>query len=42
MTLFERFVMEQVNKGHSIIGLYPPTDKEVRMEYEKWKGEALK
>ena len=36
MTLFENFVLEQVQKGKSIIGLYPLTNQEVRMEFEKW------
>ncbi len=38
MTLFENFVMEKVNEGHSIIGLYPPTDKNTLIEYNKWKN----
>src|ERR1700761_3907852 len=27
MTAFEDFVLEEVNKGRSILGLYPPTDE---------------
>jgi len=37
MTLFEDFVLEQVNKGRSIIGLYPPTDPKIQSEFEIWK-----
>ena len=39
MTLFEEFVMEQVNHGHSIIGLYPLTDEKKKAEFEEWKKE---
>ncbi|WP_034040881.1 ribonuclease activity regulator RraA [Wocania ichthyoenteri] len=37
MTRFEDFVLEQVNKGQSILGLYPPTDKQTLVDFEKWK-----
>ena len=37
MTLFEEFVIEQVNKGKSIIGLYPPTNEETMIDFENWK-----
>ena len=37
MTLFENFVLEQVNKGMSIIGLYPPTDPNTKVLFESWK-----
>ena len=37
MTLFEDFVLEQVNKGQSIIGLYPPTNKQTLIDFEDWK-----
>ena len=36
MTLFENFVLEQVQKGRSIVGLYPLMDERIRREYEKW------
>ncbi|MDC6386613.1 ribonuclease activity regulator RraA [Flagellimonas taeanensis] len=36
MTRFEKFVMEKVKNGHSIIGLYPMTCPEIRNEYEIW------
>lgn len=38
MTLFENFVMEKVNEGHSILGLYPPTDPKTLDSFEIWKG----
>ncbi|MDY7394888.1 ribonuclease activity regulator RraA [Aureibaculum sp. 2210JD6-5] len=41
MTIFENFVLEKVNAGKSIIGLYPPTRKETLAEFEKWKKEKL-
>lgn len=37
MTLFEDFVLEQVNKGKTIIGLYPPTDENTLVEFTSWK-----
>ena len=37
MERFETFVLEQVVKGASIRGLYPPTDPEVQSAYEIWK-----
>lgn len=37
MELFEKFVIEKVQNGSSIIGLYPPTEKSVVDEFEKWK-----
>ncbi|WP_142786387.1 ribonuclease activity regulator RraA [Changchengzhania lutea] len=38
MTLFEDFVLEQVNNGASIIGLYPPTNVQTFSVFEKWKS----
>ena len=38
MTLFENFVLEQVNGGASIIGLYPPTNKQSLVDFEEWKS----
>ena len=38
MTLFETFVMEQVNKGNTIIGLYPLTNQTTLKEFENWKN----
>lgn len=37
MTLFENFVLEKVNAGHKIIGLYPLTNDDIRAEFEAWK-----
>lgn len=37
MTLFETYVLEKVNEGQSIIGLYPATDVEVQKDFERWK-----
>ncbi len=36
MTLFEDFVLEQVQNGTSIVGLYPLTDENIRNEFETW------
>lgn len=36
MTLFEEFVLEKVNDGNTIIGLYPLTDPEIKTEFETW------
>ncbi len=38
MTLFESFVMEKVNEGRSIVGLYPLTDEKTLIDFEKWKN----
>lgn len=37
MTLFEEFVLEKVQTGRSISGLYPPTDPSSLAEFETWK-----
>ncbi|WP_339714223.1 ribonuclease activity regulator RraA [uncultured Kriegella sp.] len=37
MNLFEEFVMQKVQGGTSIIGLYPLVDEKIRDEFEKWK-----
>jgi len=37
MTLFEEFVLEKVNEGQTIIGLYPPTDPKILEDFEDWK-----
>ena len=37
MTLFEEFVMENVQNGRSIVGLYPLVDNNIAEEYGKWK-----
>lgn len=37
MELFEKFVLEKVNQGAPIIGLYPLTSNDLRKEFEEWK-----
>lgn len=37
MTAFEDFVAEQVAKGQSIIGLYPPTQPASLEQFEAWR-----
>lgn len=39
MTAYEDFVIEQVKKGISIIGLYPCTKDEHRLAFEAWRKE---
>ena len=38
MTAFEDFVQERVLAGQSILGLYPPTDEQSRLDYAAWRG----
>ena len=37
MTVFEDFVTEEVLKGRSILGLYPPTDAQSRIDFAAWR-----
>jgi regulator of RNase E activity RraA len=37
MTAFEDFVTAQVGKGHSILGLYPPTDDQTLVDFAAWR-----
>ncbi|MDA7718743.1 ribonuclease activity regulator RraA [Pseudomonadales bacterium] len=37
MTAFEDFVLEEVRNGRSIIGLYPATKSQTRIDFEKWR-----
>jgi regulator of RNase E activity RraA len=37
MTVFEDFVTEEVRKGRSILGLYPPTDEASRADFIAWR-----
>jgi regulator of RNase E activity RraA len=37
MTAFEDFVTEEVNKGRSILGLYPPTDEQSKVDFAAWR-----
>jgi regulator of RNase E activity RraA len=36
MTAFEDFVIERVNAGQSILGLYPPTDEANQQAFQVW------
>jgi regulator of RNase E activity RraA len=37
MTAFEDFVTEQVNKGRSILGLYPATEEHTKLDFAAWR-----
>ncbi|MEN3293580.1 MAG: hypothetical protein V7642_2833 [Burkholderiales bacterium] len=37
MTAFEDFVTEEVLKGRSILGLYPATDEQTRIDFAAWR-----
>lgn len=37
MTAFEDFVTEEVLKGRSIIGLYPPTKEQTKVDFAAWR-----
>jgi regulator of RNase E activity RraA len=37
MTAFEDFVTEEVLKGRSILGLYPATDEQTRVDFAAWR-----
>ena len=37
MTAFEDFVTEKVNEGRSILGLYPATDDQTKVDFEAWR-----
>jgi len=37
MTAFEDFVSEEVTKGRSILGLYPPTEQQARDDFAAWR-----
>ena len=39
MEFFERFVIEKVKEGQTIIGLYPLTDLDMAEQFEQWKKE---
>jgi regulator of RNase E activity RraA len=39
MTAFEDFVAEKVMEGRSILGLYPPTDEQSRIDFAAWRAE---
>jgi regulator of RNase E activity RraA len=37
MTAFEDFVTEKVQEGRSILGLYPPTDDQSKVDFAAWR-----
>lgn len=37
MTAFEDFVVEKVQQGRSILGLYPPTDEQSKVDFAAWR-----
>ncbi|SEB15865.1 ribonuclease activity regulator RraA [Variovorax sp. YR216] len=37
MTAFEDFVQEKVLEGRSILGLYPPTEEQSRIDFAAWR-----
>ena len=37
MTAFEDFVTEEVNKGRSILGLYPATEEQTKLDFAAWR-----
>jgi regulator of RNase E activity RraA len=37
MTIFEDFVTEEVRNGKSIIGLYPATNEQTKIDFQAWR-----
>ncbi len=37
MTAFEDFVLEKVQEGRSILGLYPPTEQQSKDDFLAWR-----
>src|SRR5215469_5590873 len=37
MTVFEDFVTEEVEKGRSILGLYPATEEKTKVDFAAWR-----
>ena len=37
MTVFEDYVLEMVQRGASIFGLYPPTDPQTKANFQQWR-----
>jgi regulator of RNase E activity RraA len=37
MTAFEDFVTEEVTKGRTILGLYPPTEEQSKIDFAAWR-----
>jgi regulator of RNase E activity RraA len=40
MTAFEDFVTEEVLKGRSILGLYPATEEQTRIDFANWRKKS--
>jgi len=40
MTQFENFVLDKINEGNSIIGLYPPTNGSTLVAFEAWRKQS--
>lgn len=38
MTLYEDFVLQSVQEGSAVIGLYPLTDPKIQKEFDLWKS----
>lgn len=38
MTVFEDFVQEEVEKGRSIVGLYPATSEQTKLDFQAWRA----
>ena len=37
LTVFEDFVTEEVEKGRSILGLYPATEEKTKADFAAWR-----
>jgi len=37
MTVFEDFVQEEIQKGASIVGLYPATNEQTKLDFQAWR-----
>lgn len=42
MTAYEDFVTEKVMEGRSIMGLYPPTDEQSKIDFAAWRAQPKK
>lgn len=40
MTIFEDFVIDQVRAGKAIIGLYPATNPQTKIDFEAWRKQT--
>jgi regulator of RNase E activity RraA len=38
MEIYEKYVTEKVHAGTPVIGLYPLTSEEIKLDFEKWKA----